>query len=76
MNIAVIHEVWSDTVGAQLGLQWCEYPFPSGTQYGYRFIWRDDQGRLQPDRGQAVIPTAADVRADSEGNDGRLVCES
>jgi hypothetical protein len=59
MNIKVAYEVWSDTVGAQLGLQWCQYPFPSGAQYGYRFIWRDDQGRLQPDRGQAIIPTAA-----------------
>ena len=49
MNVTVIHEVWTDTIGAQLGLQWCRYPFPSSALYGYRFVWRDDQGRVLPE---------------------------
>ena len=59
MNVTVIHEVWTDTVGAQLGLQWCRYPFPEGAIHGYRFIWRDEQGRLQQDGTHAIIPRAA-----------------
>ena len=60
MNITVIHEVWTDAQdGHQLGLQWCLYPFPDGDQHGYRFIWRDDERGLHPDRGQAIIPSAA-----------------
>ena len=53
MNVTVIHEVWTDTVGAQLGLQWCRYSFPSPVLYGYRFIWRDDHGRVLP---EATLP--------------------
>ena len=33
MNVTVIHEVWTDTVGAQLGLQWCRYPFPEAPRH-------------------------------------------
>ena len=33
MNMTVIHEVWTDTVGSQLGLQWCFYSFPSPVLY-------------------------------------------
>jgi hypothetical protein len=32
---------------------------PTGTEDGYRFIWRTDQGHLQPARGQARIPDGA-----------------
>jgi hypothetical protein len=59
MNVTVIHEVWTDTVGAQLGLQWCQYAYPTLPQYGYRFIWRDEQGQMYPELGSALIPRAA-----------------
>lgn len=58
MNISVIREVWTDTVGSQLGLQWCSYAFPSPVLYGYRFVWRDDHGRILPE-GTAPITRAA-----------------
>jgi len=58
MNVTVIHEVWTDSVGAQLGLQWCRYSYPSPVLYGYRFVWRDDQGRTLPE-GRSPITRAA-----------------
>jgi hypothetical protein len=59
MDVVVIHEVWTETVGAQLGLQWCRYSFPHRPLYGYRFVWRDEEGRLLSELGPALIPRAA-----------------
>ena len=59
MDVVVIHEVWTEAVGAQLGLQWCRYSFPDLPLYGYRFVWRDAEGRLRPELGPALIPRAA-----------------
>ena len=59
MNVNVIHEVWTESVGAQLGLQWCRYAFPQLPQYGYRFVWRDDEGRIFEQGSPALIPRAA-----------------
>lgn len=49
----------------QLCFQWCTYHFDDGSpdQRGYRFIWRRPDGTLQPARGQARIPSAADLFA-------------
>jgi len=57
MRIKVLNELWSAPKrnGAQLGLQWCRYPFEGGAHCGYCFIWRSQRG-LHPDRGQAYIP--------------------
>lgn len=54
----VIHEVWTDTVGAQLGLPWCRYSYPSPVLYGYQFVSRDDQGHILPE-GTTPITRAA-----------------
>ena len=49
----------------QLRLQWCRYIFPPGhgDEYGYRFIWVRPDGALQPARGQARIPSFAQIRS-------------
>ena len=60
MNVTVIHEVWTNTVGSQLGLQWCCYSFRSPILYGYRFVWRNDQGQVLPE-GTLPITRAAFV---------------
>jgi hypothetical protein len=47
----------------QLCFQWCTYVHDDGSpdEDGYRFIWRRPDGSLQPARGQARIPSAADI---------------
>ena len=48
----IIHKDW------KLCFQWCQYIYENGTsEFGYRFIWRDELNRLRPQRGQARIPT-------------------
>jgi hypothetical protein len=49
--------------GWQLCFQWVTYTHNNGTpsERGYRFIWRRPDGTLQPARGQARIPSAADL---------------
>ena len=46
-----------------LCFQWCRYEYGDGTEErGYRFIWRrPDSGNLQGARGQARIPSIADI---------------
>jgi hypothetical protein len=59
MRIEVLEQVWTKWKGDdELGFQWCRYPFKDGAQNGYRFMWRSPRG-LHPDRGQALIPSAA-----------------
>ena len=60
MNVTVIHEVWTDTVGSQLGLQWCRYPLPSAVLYGYRFVWRDDQVTCRVSSDHSLLENSAD----------------
>ena len=45
--------------GWTLCFQYCRYQFADHEQEGYRFIWKTPQGRLQPARGQARIPSIA-----------------
>lgn len=48
----------------QLCFQWCEYIYENEDderQMGYRFIWRRPNGSLQAARGQARIPSLADM---------------
>lgn len=46
-----------------LCFQYCRYEFGDGTeQNGYRFIWRRPDGSLQGARGQARIPSLADIQ--------------
>lgn len=41
-----------------LWFQYCKYEFADGnSQFGYRFIWKTPENRLQPARGQARIPS-------------------
>lgn len=42
----------------RLCFQWCQYLFDDGgSEYGFRFIWRKENGHLQGARGQARIPS-------------------
>ncbi len=63
MNIPIIHEVTHGNPDEwALCFQWVRYNFDDQPpRPGYRFIWRDEQGRLQPERGQARIPSAAEL---------------
>lgn len=46
----------------QLCFQKCHYYYANGNdQEGYRFIWRYPDGKLQPARGQACIPSKHDL---------------
>lgn len=57
--VQVINEARTNGgAGWELCLQWCRYNYPDGaSREGYRFIWRDNNGKLQPYRGQARIPS-------------------
>jgi hypothetical protein len=63
-NVTVHREVHLNEDGEwQLCFQWCTYVYDddSPDEQGYRFIWRRPDGSLQPARGQARIPSAADI---------------
>ena len=61
-NVDVIHEVSEDWRDERLCFQWCRYKYDDDTnELGYRFIWRDSAGHLRPQRGQAVIYSAAQM---------------
>lgn len=60
-RVVVLNEVQDRNAGGRsdwtLCLQWCLYNYDNNTtQYGYRFIWRKEDGKLQAARGQARIP--------------------
>jgi len=45
-----------------LCFQYCRYEFQKGNeQNGYRFIWQSPKGNLLASRGQARIPSVADI---------------
>jgi len=55
-EVSVGEANWSK--GWVLYLQWCIYPHENGiVEQGYRFIWKDPDGHLRPQRGQACIPS-------------------
>lgn len=48
--------------GWTLCFHWGEWRYEGGgSQRGYRFIWRDPDNNLRPQRGQARIPSAAEM---------------
>ena len=57
--ISVLHEVKKQSIdGGYLCLQHVVYPYSeSDNKEGYRFIWRTEDGKMQPSRGQARIPS-------------------
>jgi hypothetical protein len=47
-----------------LEFQWCQYVYEEGTsEYGYRFIWRREDGSLLPARGQSRLPSISVIEA-------------
>ena len=59
-RIRIIREVSTEWPGEwNLCFQWTQYIYDSKEipQYGYRFIWRRNDGSLQPARGQARLPS-------------------
>lgn len=66
-NVRIIEEVMIEKgSGWRLCFQWCEYIYGGGkeNENGYRFIWRKpNSNHLQAARGQARIPSIADIRA-------------
>jgi hypothetical protein len=63
--VHILKETTKDSAGdGQLFYQWCRFESDEyGTQFGYRFIWRQPGGNLQAARGQARIPSAAAAKA-------------
>jgi len=65
MSNVVVHEevMLGKEDDWRLCFQWCTYQYDDGRpeEQGYRFIWRRPDGSLQPARGQARIPSAADI---------------
>ncbi len=54
-EVQVPYRPWN----SHLCFQRCTYHYGDGsTSGGYRFIWRSAAGKLKPQRGQAMIPTA------------------
>lgn len=62
-NVDILKEVKTGEKGDwNLCFQWCEYKYDDGSsQFGYRFIWRRPDGTLQAARGQARIPSLAEM---------------
>jgi hypothetical protein len=65
-KVVVHHEVLTGELGDwRLCFQWCTYVYKEPgrpDQHGYCFIWRRPDDSLQAARGQAQIPSAADMR--------------
>ena len=59
MPIKILHEVKKQAKdGEFLCLQHVIYPYTeSNDKEGYRFIWKTIDGKMQPSRGQARIPS-------------------
>lgn len=63
-TVSVHKEVFLGKEGSwRLCFQWCTYAYDDGSpdESGYRFIWRRPDGSLQAARGQARIPSIADI---------------
>lgn len=62
-NVKVLNEVQNGKKNNwRLCFQYCEYNYEDGSkQKGYRFIWRKPDNKLQPARGQARIPSIAEM---------------
>ncbi|BBG63620.1 hypothetical protein [Phascolarctobacterium faecium] len=63
-NVIVINEASRGKEGGWiLCFQYCRYEYnDSKPENGYRFIWRKPNGNLQGARGQARIPSIADIQ--------------
>lgn len=64
MHVEIINEVKQhDGAGWCLCFQYCTYKYDDGNEEnGYRFIWRRPDGTLLTARGQARIPSLADIQ--------------
>lgn len=65
MKVRIIKEVPKDIdyPNWKLCFQSCEYLYDDGmSEFGYRFIWRDDKNHLKPQRGQARIPSIVEMQ--------------
>jgi len=62
-NFIIQHEVTNGLIDdCHLCFQYGCYKYDDGTsEYGYRFIWRKENGHLQAARGQARIPSKKDL---------------
>ena len=64
-RVDVVREVRQEMEDRQCRLccQWSRYRYDDDSiEYGYRFVWRREDGSLQAARGQARIPSLEDAR--------------
>lgn len=63
-HVKVIHEVKRHEVENKwvLCFQYCKYVYDANTsETGYRFMWRQPNGKLLSAKGQARIPKMSDI---------------
>jgi hypothetical protein len=62
-RVVILNETKKGNPGEwRLCFQYCRYEYEDGTEEnGYRFIWQRPDGTLQAARGQARIPSVADI---------------
>lgn len=61
-RVRVIKEAKKEKGEWTLCFQWCQYLYDdASSEYGFRFIWRREDGSLQGARGQARIPSVKDI---------------
>ena len=57
-SITILHEVKKQAKdGEYLCFQHVLYPSADCQKEGYRFIWKTEDGKMKPTRGQARIPS-------------------
>jgi hypothetical protein len=68
-NVIMINEAAKPSANMKEGnwtlyFQYCRYEYGDDTphEYGYRFIWKRPDGSSQAARGQARIPSLADIQ--------------
>ena len=61
-RVQVINEARLKDTDPTVCFQWCQYVYDDGTsEHGYRFIWRNEEGKLMAHRGQARIESMKDL---------------
>ena len=62
MRVEVIHEVVMEDGDWELCFQWgCWHFDDEEPRHGFRFIWKDQDGRMKPYRGQTRIAQVEDI---------------
>lgn len=56
-RVQVLNNVEKKIGNKYICFQWCRYVHETEINYGYRFMWKDEDGNLLAHRGGAAIPS-------------------